>query len=88
MRPAELRRAARLTLWSPLWRARAELLTSGAIIGGWAAVTAGVVGFFPSHIEAIWRLSIGALLLSLAGWRFVGFVAMRGLYTLTRGKNA
>jgi hypothetical protein len=64
-----------------LWRVRAELAVSAALLGGWAACTAGVAAL---TAPAAWPISAGLLLLSLCGWRFLGRIARDGLYVLTR----
>lgn len=83
MRAAELRYRAFAPVRS-LWALRAEALTSLAIVGGWGALTWGVVGFVPAYAAPIWRVSLGLLLISLAGWKFIATTIATGLYTLTR----
>lgn len=60
---------------------RAELLTTAALLAGWACLTraaARLVG------PVAWDVSVGLFLLSLVGWRFLWTIASHGLYTLTR----
>jgi hypothetical protein len=71
-----------------MWTARAELLVVLATIGGWASLTAGIAEFLPARARAIWFLSAGVFLLSLAGWQFLGVISARGLYSLTRSGDA
>lgn len=61
--------------------ARAEIGVSLAFLGGWALVTAGVAA---CSTPKVWWFSAGFLLLSLCGWRFLGEIAWKGLYALTR----
>lgn len=58
-----------------------ELLTSLALVGGWALLTWGVARL---TAPVAWVFSAGLLLVSLGGWRLLWEVATRGLYALTR----
>lgn len=78
-----LRARVRL-LAAAAWAVRAELLTSAALLAGWALLTWGVALLTSPKV---WPLSAGLLLLSLCGWRFLGAIAWAGLYTLTRGRR-
>lgn len=68
-----------------LWGGRAEALLAGAILLGWAALTAGLARIGAAPI--VWRLSLGLLLLSACGWRFLVVLARDGLYALTRARG-
>lgn len=61
--------------------ARAELAATAALLGGWASLTAGVAALTTPHV---WPISIGLLLLSLCGWKFLATLVTHGLYVLTR----
>ncbi len=65
----------------PLWRIRAEILLSLALLTGWAALTWGIALL---TTPKVWPLSVGVLLLSLCGWRLLWTVFSHGLYSLTR----
>jgi hypothetical protein len=58
-----------------------ELAVAGAIVGGWICVTVAVAQLAPPGI--VWPASMGLLLLSLAGWKFIGHLAWYGLYVLS-----
>ena len=60
---------------------QAEILQGTAIFGGWASLTAGIVSLTTWRV---WPISFGLLLLSLAGWQFLGTLFWRGFYTITR----
>lgn len=64
-----------------LLRVLPELLTAGALLGGWLLLTAGLVALTS---PLAWWFSGGLLLLSLAGWKLLWTLATTGLYTLTR----
>lgn len=66
------------------YRARAEILLTIAMLGGWFLVTLGIVQF---TTPKVWPLSAGVLLLSCCGWRMLWTVASYGLYGLTRTNN-
>lgn len=57
-----------------------ELALAAAIVAGWACVTIGIAGLAPARI--VWPLSIGLLLLTLAGWGALRDLAALGLYGL------
>jgi len=83
-----MRAAARLTAITRaavLWKLRAELLVSIALLAGWALLTWGVAELTTRYA---WHISAGLLLLSLCGWRFLKTLVMRGLYVLSQGKDA
>lgn len=61
---------------------RAELLTAGAFLAGWALLTWAIARL--TAPEA-WLVSAGLLLLSLGGWKLLWTVITEGLYTLTKG---
>lgn len=62
-----------------------ELLTAAAILGGWLLVTWALAGWWSWRV---WPLSLGLLLLSAAGWKFIAQLAREGLYLLTRTPDA
>lgn len=80
----QLRRRAS-DAWGAIARIGAELLVSAAVLGGWALGTVAVarVMWLPLR-PAVWPASASVLLLSLAGWKFLGRLAGEGLYALTR----
>lgn len=81
------RRAVLTIIWliaRAVVRARAEILLTAAMLGGWALVTWGLVLF---TTWKVWPLSGGLLLLSCGGWRMLWTVASYGLYGLTRTRN-
>lgn len=59
----------------------AELLLTAAALGGWTLLTRTVAGWLGPEV---WSVSVGVLLLSLCGWRYLGTVAIHGLYVLSR----
>jgi hypothetical protein len=64
---------------------RAEILTAMAWLLGWALVTWGGGSIVRGEYEAaVWRVSLGLILVSLGGWRLLYVVVRDGLYTLTR----
>ena len=65
---------AALASWRPV-------LHVCAILGGWAALTAGIAGL---TVPAAWWISLGLLLLSAAGWGHLRVLASVGLYALRR----
>jgi hypothetical protein len=65
-------------------RVRAEILTTFAMLGGWALVTLGVALL---TTWKVWPISGGLLLLSCGGWRLLWAIASDGLYTLTRTRR-
>jgi hypothetical protein len=69
------------TLRSDVKRLRAEILQGAAIFGGWASLTYGIAALTTSRV---WPISFGLLLLSLAGWQFLGTLFWRGLYVITQ----
>jgi len=52
-----------------------------AIVGGWAALTAGIAAL---TTPAVWWLSVGLFLLSVAGWGHLRVLASVGVYALLR----
>lgn len=64
---------------SPLWKARAEILTASALLAGWALLTHGIALL---TTPKVWPLSAGLLLLSLCGYRLLWAIASHGLYML------
>jgi hypothetical protein len=64
----------------------AELLLTAALLAGWALVTDAIARLAPS--AQVWRFSLGALLLSLVGWRYLYTLFAHGLYKLTRDERA
>ena len=64
-----------------VWRIRAELSLSIALLAGWFLLTWGIVLL---TTPKVWPLSAGVLLLSLCGWRLLWTVCSQGLYSLTR----
>lgn len=62
-------------------RAFPEILTAGALLGGWSLVTLGIA-LLTSPLA--WLFSGGLLLLSLSGWKLLYVLARDGLYALTR----
>ena len=67
-----------------VWRVRAEILLSLALLGGWGMVTWGVAEL---TTPKVWPISIGLLLLSVCGWRLLWTVFSHGLYSLTREES-
>ena len=66
-------------------RGFAEACVTLAIVAGWMLVTYGVAAVLWAPLRpAVWPVSAGLFLLSLAGWRFLGRLAGYGLYALTR----
>lgn len=59
---------------------RREILVSLAVLGGWTLLTWGVASLL---VWQVWPISFGVLLLALAGFRFLGTIATRGLYVLS-----
>jgi hypothetical protein len=57
----------------------AELLQALAIVSGWLLVTRGIVEL---TTPKLWPISIGLLLLSIAGWGFLASLFWNGLYKL------
>src|SRR5690348_2831772 len=60
---------------------RAEILQAAAIFGGWAFLTEGIAALTTRHV---WPISFGVLLLSLAGWQFLGTLFWRGFYVISK----
>lgn len=58
-------------------------LHSAAIIGGWGFLTQGVAAW-AARPDVVWPMSVGALLLSIAGWGHLRIIANAGVYTLSR----
>lgn len=58
-----------------------EILTAVAALVGWLLVTWGLAELL---IVWVWPISLGALLLGLAGWRFVWQLLVDGLYVLSK----
>ena len=58
-----------------------EVLVSIALLGGWLLITWGVASL--TRWQA-WPISLGLLLFSLAGWRFLRNLFRDGLYVLTK----
>lgn len=63
-------------------RLRAEILQAAAIFCGWACLTDGIAAL---TTRQVWPISLGLLLLSLAGWQFLGTLFWRGFYVITKG---
>lgn len=61
--------------------ARAEILLTIALLGGWALVTWGIALL---TTWKVWPISGGLLLLSCGGWRLLWTIVSDGLYMLTR----
>lgn len=61
------------------WSLRAELLVAAAFLGGWFLVTLGIASYTSTRV---WPISLGILLLSLCGWKWVWNLTSVGLYTL------
>lgn len=68
-------------------RWKAEILQAVALLGGWAAITRGIRSFIPSRVD-VWSISVGLLLLSLCGWRFLYVLGRSGLYAISRKSEA
>lgn len=64
----------------------ADVLLSLAILFGWTSLTLGIAALAGAHARAVYFLSAGLFLLSLAGWRLLWTLAADGLYLLTRKK--
>jgi hypothetical protein len=58
-----------------------EILTTGALLGGWLLLTMGAVALTS---RVAWLFSGGLLLLSLGGWKLLWALISNGLYALTR----
>ncbi len=58
-----------------------EALQAVAIVVGWALVTFGLASLWRWEL---WPLSFGVLTLSIVGWRYLGEIFWKGLYTLSR----
>jgi hypothetical protein len=68
-----------------VWDLRAELLQALALLAGWLLVTFGLVEL---TTPKVWPLSIGLLLLSLCGWKWLASLFGHGLYTLVQVSQA
>lgn len=79
MRPSLRSRLAPILTWAS--KARAELLTTAAIVGGWACLTWGIASLL---VPQVWLISAGLALLSAAGWRFLAEIVWAGIYVLMR----
>lgn len=66
-------------------QALAEILVATAAIAGWLAFSSAIAQIAPPGI--VWRASVGFLLLSLCGWKFLYTLAREGLYALTRERS-
>jgi hypothetical protein len=64
----------------------AEGLLSGAFLAGWALLTHAVAQLVPARIPT-WEISVGVLLLSLCGWKFLGLLCWIGLYKASASKG-
>ena len=64
-----------------IYAARAEILVSAAMLGGWALLTYGIALL---TTPKVWPISGGLLLLSAGGWRLLWTIVSYGLYSLTR----
>lgn len=62
----------------------AEKLTALVIVIGWLLITDAIARLPHCAPAIVWRLSLGALALSLGGLKLFGQMAWRGLYDLTR----
>jgi hypothetical protein len=71
-------RAVRAQL-AVVWALRAELLVAACFLAGWALVTVGIAAYTSPRV---WPLSLGLLLLSLCGWKWLWSFVGVGLYTL------
>lgn len=71
-----------------VWGARGEVLVTLAILAGWTLITHGIVQLLGRWASgsALWSLSAGLFLLSLAGWSFLRTMFGKGLYALTQLK--
>lgn len=80
------REIGRLALWvtRTVWGARAAVLHVGAIVGGWLLLTWGVASLL---VPAVWPISGGLFLLSLAGWGHLRVLFGRGVYALHLAKK-
>lgn len=71
----------------------AEILTAIAFVAGWLLLTAGLASIadaLPWRValpiaRAVWRVSLGALAISLGGWKMLRQFIADGLYALTKG---
>jgi hypothetical protein len=66
---------------------RAELLLTLAFLVGWALLTHAAAVLLPAHVP-VWEISGGLLLVSLCGWKLIGFTFWIGLYKATRKPRA
>lgn len=64
------------------WKCRAETALSCALVGGWLLVTYGIAGLIRPRIA--WPISVGLLLLTASGWKFIAKIAAVGLYAMQR----
>jgi hypothetical protein len=60
-----------------------EILTTAALLGGWALITAAIAALTS---PLAWLFSGGLLLISLGGWKLLWALASNGLYTLIKAK--
>lgn len=63
-----------------LWSVRGEIAVTAALLGGWACATIFAATWFGARA---WLASGALLLLSLVGWKYLGTLAWKGLYTLS-----
>lgn len=65
-----------------------EIAVAVTALAGWLLTTAGMASpLAPKSARALWLASIGILLLSLCGWKFLFTIVTNGLYVLTRNNN-
>lgn len=65
-----------------------EIAVAVTALAGWLLTTAGVAAVLsPKSGRALWLASVGLLLISLCGWKFLLTIVTNGLYVLTRNNN-
>lgn len=80
-------RASLRAFWRSTLEYRAELLVAVAFLAGWTLLTHAVAALLPARVPT-WEISAGLLLVSLCGWKLVGFTFWIGLYKATRKPRA
>ena len=66
------------------WAGRAEFLQAVVLLLGWMLVTRAIAQLTS---PTVWDISIGVLLLSICGWKFLGLLFWRGIYSITQDKR-
>ena len=68
-----------------VWDGRAELVQAVVLLLGWVLVTRAIAQL--TRPTVVWDISIGVLLLSICGWKFLGLLFWRGLYSINQDKR-